>query len=540
MFETEMSYESGNGHWRSESGWPGETGGLYGEGEEEYPGTYGQGEEEYPAYGQGEEEYPYGQGEEEYPYGQGEEEYAGTYGQGEEEYPAYGQGEEEYPYGQSEEEYPGTYGQGEEERFLPLLTSLIPMAGQLLGGLLGNVKREISGEAGYGEAESSYEQGEAGQAEEEFLLRILSNVLGKEAEVHEAALSPAQEAELASQLMEVSNEEELGRILGNVINTVGRAVQGVSGAVNSPQGRALIDAVAPIAQAALTGESEAPLVSEVGELDHEHDHFEVARRVVQLTSAAARDVATAPPDVPPQLAGELSLFRAARFFARPLFNRGLRVTSPLARRYWGRRYAGFRGYRYGYPYGRRYYGYGYGPRRWWRGRPYGYPVYAGAPGPVEPEPVSGPEPTPPPPPQPGFRWVMVPIGAPAPGPEPALAPPPPPPPPAPEPTAGASPAPAPGAQSEYGWRRRGYRGYRGYRGGWRGYRGYRGYGGYGGYGAYGVGGGDDDDDSELGWRRRGRRPYGGYGGGDGNDGGGYGSPSGRWIRRRGRIILLGV
>ena len=262
MFETEMSYESGNGHWRSEAGWPGETGGLYGEGEEEYPGATVKEKRRYPAYGQGEEEYPYGEGEEEYP---------GAYGQGEEEYPATARAKRSTPtararrrpgaYGQGEEEYPGAYGQGEEERFLPLLTSLIPMAGQLLGGLLGNVKREISGEAGYGEAESSYEQGEAGQAEEEFLLRILSNVLGKEAEADEVALSPAQEAELASQLMEASNEEELGRILGKVINTVGRAVQGVSGAVNSPQGRALIDAVAPIAQAALTGESEAPLVS---------------------------------------------------------------------------------------------------------------------------------------------------------------------------------------------------------------------------------------------------------------------------------------
>jgi hypothetical protein len=565
MFHTEKQmpqFDDGNVRWRGEAAWPGEVEAPY-QGEEEYPGAYGQGEEEYPygqgeeeyPYGQGEEEYPYGQGEEEYPFGQGEEEYPGAYGQGEEEYPygqgeeeypgaAYGQGEEEYPYGQGEEEYPGAYEQGEEERFLPALGALIPIAGQLLGGLLGGGRREIASEAaGYGQGENSYEgeAGEAGEAEEQFLHRVLTNVLGNEAEADEAILSPTQESQFASQLMEASDEQELGRILSGIINSVGGAVQGVRGAVNSPQGRALIEAVAPVAQAVLAGEGSASLVAgEAGELDHEQDQFEVARRVVQLASAAARDVAMAPPDAPPQLVGELSIFRAARHFARPLFNQGLRTISPLARRYWGRRYYGFRrGYGYGYrgPSGRRYWGYGYGPRRRWRRYgSYGYPPYYGgpvaAPGPPEPEP--GPEPMPPPP-RPGFRWVMVPIGAPPP---PPPEPPPPPPPPGPEPAAGAPPPePSAAPQTEFGWRRRGYRGYRG-SGGYRGYRGYRGWRGYGGYGRYGGYSEDDDDDQEFGWRRRGWRRSRGYGGsGEGDD---AGSPSGRWIRRRGRIILLGV
>jgi hypothetical protein len=535
MFQTErqMSPHNGNVRWQGEAGWPGEMEAPYGQGEEEY--AFGQGEEEYPgAYGQGEEEYPFGQGEEEYPYGQGEEEYPG----------AYGQGEEEYPYGQGEEEYPGAYGQGEEEQFLPALGALIPIAGQLLGGLLGGARREISEAAGYGQGENSYEgeAGDAGEAEEQFLHRILLNVLGKEAETDEAVLSPTQESQFASQLMEASDEQELARILGGIINTVGRAVQGVRGAVNSPQGRALVEAVAPVAQAVLAGEGSTSLVAgETGELDQEQDQLEVAHRVVQLASAAAQEVATAPPSAPPQLVGELSVFRAARHVMRPLFNQGLRVISPLARRYWGRRYYAFRrGYGYGYrwPYRRRYLGYGYGGRRRrWRYGPYGYTSYYGGPlaGPPEPEP--GPEPTPPPPPQPGYRWVMVPIGAPPPAP-PEPAPPPPPPPPEPEPAAGAPPPePAAAPQTEFGWRRRGYRGYGGWRRrGYRGWRGYGGYRGYSGYGGYPVGG--DDDDEEFGWRRRGRRyrGYGGYGDGQ-ND---SGSPSGRWIRRRGRIILLGV
>ena len=504
MFETESQmsqYEDGSGYWRGESGWPGEMEGPYGQGEEEYPGAYGQGEEEY----------------------------------------LYGQGEEEYPYGQGEEEYPGAYGQAEEEQFLPALGALIPIAGQLLGGLLGRVKREIDSEAaGYEQGESFYEgeAGQAGEAEEQFLGRVLLNVLGKEGESYEAALSPTQESQFASQLMEASDEQELARVLGGIINSVGRAVQGVRGAVNSPQGRALIEAVTPVAQAVLAGESGPSLVAgETGELDQEQDQFEVARSVVQLASAAARDVAAAPPGAPPQLVGELSLIRAARRFARPLFNRALRVTSPLARRYWGPRYHGFRrGYRYGYrwPYGGRYRGYGYGPGRWSRYRPYGFPAYGYPAYPGGPA-AASPEPEPPPPPsQPGFRWVMVPIGAPP----PESGPPPPPPPPlGPEPAAAGAPSPEPApAQGEFGWRRRRYRGRRGYRG----YRGYRGFGGYGGYGGDGGGYGEGDDDEEFGWRRRGMRRYRGYSGGDGVDGSGAGSPSGRWIRRRGRIIVLGA
>ena len=64
-------------------------------------------------------------------------------------------------------------------------------------------------------------------------------------------MPPAQEAEFAAQLLEVADEEELDAFLGGIVNTVGRAVQGVSGAANSPQGRALIDAVTPLAEAAL-------------------------------------------------------------------------------------------------------------------------------------------------------------------------------------------------------------------------------------------------------------------------------------------------
>ena len=215
------------------------------------------GEEEY-GYGQGEEEYGYGQGEEEYGYGQGEEEYG--YGQGEEEY-GYGQGEEEYGYGQGEERV--RLRQGEKRvRLRPGRRGvrLRPRRGgvRLRRGRGGAVparladpdhrqgarraarrrrsaRREVGG---YGQGEDGVRADEARPARprSSSCTRSCSSVLGREAEYNEAPLTPAQEAEFAERLLEVSNEEELARVLGGIVNTVGRAVQGISGAVELAAG----------------------------------------------------------------------------------------------------------------------------------------------------------------------------------------------------------------------------------------------------------------------------------------------------------------
>jgi hypothetical protein len=407
----------------------------------------------------------------------------------------------------------------------------------VLGGLLGGLLREGEYEQGViGQGEAP--EGEGGEAEEQFLHKVLLRVLGPQRQAGEVPLTPAQESQFASQVMGAQSEDELAQIIGRIVNTVGRAVQGIRGAANSPQGRAIINAVAPLAGAAVPGGGASSLLeTESGGMDQEQDQFETARKIVELTSAAAQEVAMAPPGAPPQLVGELGLIRAARFVAPRLFGRALRSISPLARRFYGRRYYGFRRpWGYGRPYGR----YGYGARRYWGGgyrpywrrygyrppywRRYGYrwpgaPAYPAPVGEPAPEPAPGPAPEPPPPPpQPGFRWVAVPIGAPPPPealpPPPETPPPPPPAPPGPPPGPGnGAPSPEPGAapQGEYESYRR-YRRYRRSR-----YGGYRGYGGgYGGYGGAGGAGGDEDD------------------------GGGAGAPSGRWVRRDGRIVLYGV
>ena len=107
-------------------------------------------------------------------------------------------------------------------------------------------------------------------------------------------------------------------------------VQGVSGAVNSPQGRALDRRRHAAGPGRAPGRrrrhrqrhrpgrrnaDRAPprLGRELAVRDgvrwaepRAGAEFEVARRVVRLASAAARDVATAPPGAPPELVGELA------------------------------------------------------------------------------------------------------------------------------------------------------------------------------------------------------------------------------------------
>ncbi|SIS00808.1 hypothetical protein [Micromonospora avicenniae] len=307
-----------------------------------------------------------------------------------------------------------------EEQFLPIVAAGLKLLPAILGSLGGG-------------KEAEYEEGEEGEDEERFIGNLLTRFLGESEYEEEVPLSPAQEAELAGRLLEVSDEDELKRVLGKIVNVVGSALQGVGNAASSPQGRALVEAMTPVARTVVPGTGLSPgevFETEVSGLSQEQEVFEAARQAVRLTAAAAQNVASAPPGAPPEVVGELGIIRAASRLARPLFGRALRAVSPLVRRALGvRRYGVARGgFRYGRPYRRSYGGYR-SPRHWggYRGPryggyryPYGYPPPSGyVEGPLEPmgpPPAAfpGPSPEPPGPPQPGYRWVAVPIGAPAP------------------------------------------------------------------------------------------------------------------------------
>ncbi|MFF5078554.1 hypothetical protein ACFY36_16005 [Actinoplanes sp. NPDC000266] len=344
-----------------------------------------------------------------------------------------------------------------EEQFLPLLPLLANVVPAVLGAL-GGGKREAEYEyedEGEDEGEEQFILGKLlkgvlgeGEGEEQFILgKLLKGVLGEAPERESGpVLSPQQEAEMASRLLEVNSEEELGRLLGSIVNVVGRAAQGVQNAARTPQGRAVINAVTPVIQAAMPGNSEPGEIfeSETGGMSQEQEIFETARQAVRLTAATAQHAAAAPPGAPAELVGELGLIRAASRFARPFLGRAVRrVFGGRSRFGYRPGYRGFRpgyrggyrgGYRYGHPYRRYGRPWGYRGHRYGPGYSYG-PGYVDGPPPPEPSgpppagPPAGPPSSPPEPPQPGFRWVAVPIGAPPPPsvpPEPAATPPAPP------------------------------------------------------------------------------------------------------------------
>jgi uncharacterized protein (DUF697 family) len=180
----------------------------------------------------------------------------------------------------------------------------------------------------FGEAS---EFGEAAETEDEqFLGSILGGLLGGEVV---SPLSEAQEVQLASELLEVSSEEELEQFLGGLIKKVGGFIRG-------PVGQALGGVLKSVAKKALPvvggalGSFVAPGVGtaigsklgsmasnlfemELESMSQEQAQFEAARRVVGLTAAASRMAAQARPrpGVSPHTVARAAVAKAARAYA---------------------------------------------------------------------------------------------------------------------------------------------------------------------------------------------------------------------------------
>jgi hypothetical protein len=166
----------------------------------------------------------------------------------------------------------------------------------------------------------------------------------------EGTFHESEELELAAELLEVSNEAELDRFLGNLISKAGRAIGGF---VRSPVGQALggilkgaARQALPIAGAALGTALGGPaggaiggkLASAAGNLfgleleglSGEDQEFEVARRFVRFANAAASRAAAAPPGTSPQQAARTAVIAAARRFAPGLLRGGGAPATALA------------------------------------------------------------------------------------------------------------------------------------------------------------------------------------------------------------------
>ena len=153
----------------------------------------------------------------------------------------------------------------------------------------------------------------------------------QEALFQEAPTQEAMEMELASELLEVTNEQELDRFLGRLIKRVGSAVGRV---VRSPIGRALGGILRPLAKAALPiagtalgtfvggplgGAVGGKLASAAGNLfgleleglSAEDREFEVARRFVRFAGSACKHALAASPTANPQAVARAAVATAA-------------------------------------------------------------------------------------------------------------------------------------------------------------------------------------------------------------------------------------
>jgi hypothetical protein len=172
-----------------------------------------------------------------------------------------------------------------------------------------------------------YESGET----EQFLGDILGAITGGELE---APLNESQELELASELLEVSNEQELEQFLGNVFSTVGNTVgqfvrsdtgRALGGILKNAArqalpvvGRALGDWVAPgrgAAGASLAQQAGSLLGLELEGLSPQDQEFEAARQFVRFAGAATKHAAAAPPHVAAHAAARAAAVAAAQHHA---------------------------------------------------------------------------------------------------------------------------------------------------------------------------------------------------------------------------------
>jgi hypothetical protein len=184
-----------------------------------------------------------------------------------------------------------------------------------------------TGEFGeFGEFEA--ETGEFGHETGEYGHEAESGEVGEmEAET---PLNEMQEVELATELLEITSEEELEQFLGGLI-------KGVGGFMKSGAGRALGGVLKRVAKAALpmVGGALGSFVPVVGTalgsklgsmagnlfelelegVDREQAEFEVARRYVRFATAAARNASLAPTSLPPQVIANRAVAAAARRYA---------------------------------------------------------------------------------------------------------------------------------------------------------------------------------------------------------------------------------
>jgi hypothetical protein len=158
----------------------------------------------------------------------------------------------------------------------------------------------------------------------------------------ESVLSEADEIQLAGELLEVTNEAELDRFLGDFIKKVGSVAGQV---IRSPIGQAVggvLKGVAkkalPLAGGAIGGYFGGPLGAKIGSglasaagsalgleaeaLEQEDREFEGAKQFVRVAADTVKAAAAAPAGADPRAVAQAAAVAAAKKFAPALLGQG--------------------------------------------------------------------------------------------------------------------------------------------------------------------------------------------------------------------------
>jgi hypothetical protein len=160
-----------------------------------------------------------------------------------------------------------------------------------------------------------------------------------EAESSGGVFNEQQEMELAAELLEVSNEQELEQFLGGLIGMAGKALGGlVKGGLGKNLGgilKGVAKKALPIAGGALGTFFGGPVGTAVGSslgsmagsalglelegLSGEDREFEAARQFVKFAGEAVRNALQAPPNADPAVVAHAAASNAGRSYAPGFF-----------------------------------------------------------------------------------------------------------------------------------------------------------------------------------------------------------------------------
>lgn len=211
-----------------------------------------------------------------------------------------------------------------------------------------NWETGLTGESEYEDTEYEYEDSEYEDSEyedseyEDSEYEMYPETYGEAT----GPLGEADEMELAAQLLEVTDEQELNYFLGKLFKKVKKAVgRVVPASVLNPLGgiaKNLAKKLLPVAGnfimpgvGGMIGGKLASMATEVFGLEleglsAEDQEFEIARSYVRLVSDAAQEAANVPPTVPPQAAAQQAMQTAVEKHAPGLIA-GTTGQSPLQR-----------------------------------------------------------------------------------------------------------------------------------------------------------------------------------------------------------------